>query len=44
MRELVAEAVDIVIHLQRHAVTGPRVEQIIEVHGLKNGEYVWNEI
>jgi type IV secretion system protein VirB11 len=44
MRELVAEAVDMVIHLQRHAVTGPRVEQIIEVHGVRGGEYVWNEI
>jgi type IV secretion system protein VirB11 len=44
MRELIAEAVDMVIHLQRHAVTGPRVEQIIEVHGIRNGEYVWNEI
>jgi type IV secretion system protein VirB11 len=44
MRELVAEAVDMVVHLQRHAVTGPRVEQIIEVRGVKNGEYDWNEI
>jgi type IV secretion system protein VirB11 len=44
MRELVAEAVDMVIHLKRHAVTGPRVEQIIEIEGVRNGEYVWKEV
>jgi type IV secretion system protein VirB11 len=44
MRELIGEAVHMVIHLQRHVVTGPRVEQIIEVRGVRNGEYVWNEV
>ncbi|GHV37632.1 conjugal transfer protein TrbB [Synergistales bacterium] len=44
MKELIGEAVNIIIFLQRHAVTGPKVEQIIEVKGIKNGKYVWNEI
>jgi type IV secretion system protein VirB11 len=44
MKELIGEAVNIIILLQRHAAAGPRVEQIIEVHGYKDGEYIWNEI
>lgn len=44
MRELVAEAVNIVIHLQRHAIIGPKVEQIIRVDEVKSGEYVWEEV
>jgi len=46
MRELIAEAVDMVIHLHRYAKTGPKIEEIIEVNGFENesGRYILKKI
>jgi type IV secretion system protein VirB11 len=44
MREFIAKAVNIVIYFQHHPTVGPKAEQIIEIIGYKNGEYLWNPL
>lgn len=43
MKELVAEAVDIVIHLKR-GFSGPTVEEIIQIDGIEGTKISWQKI
>ena len=44
MRELVAEAIDIVAFLVRDPKIGPKLAELISVEGIKNGEYVFIDL
>ena len=44
MRELVAEAIDIVVFLIRDPHIGPRLSEIIAVEGVNDGQYVFRDL
>ena len=44
MRELVAEAIDIVAFLVRDPKIGPKLADLIAVEGYKNGEYIFRDL
>lgn len=44
MRSLISEAIDIVVYLKRDPVIGPKLEEIIAVEGVQNGEYAFRNI
>ncbi len=44
MRELVAEAIDIVVFLVRDPKIGPKLAELIAVDGVKNGDYVFRDM
>lgn len=44
MRELVAEAINVVAFLVRDPNIGPRLAELIAVDGLKDGEYVFRDL
>ncbi|MBR1485808.1 MAG: P-type conjugative transfer ATPase TrbB [Synergistaceae bacterium] len=44
MRELVAEAIDIVVFLVRDPKIGPKLSELISVEGVKDGDYVFKNL
>lgn len=44
MRDLIAEAVDLVVFLKRDPAIGPKLEQIVAVKGVMDGRYVFEDI
>ncbi len=44
MRELVAEAIDIVVFLVRDPKIGPKLSELISVEGVKDGDYVFRNL
>ena len=44
MRELVAEAIDVVVFLIRDPRIGPKLSQLIAVDGVQNGQYVFHDL
>jgi Flp pilus assembly CpaF family ATPase len=44
MRELVAEAIDIVVFLVRDPKIGPKLSELISVEGVKDGDYVFKDL
>ena len=44
MRELVAEAIDIVVFLVRDPKIGPKLSELISVEGVKDGDYVFRDL
>ena len=44
MRELVAEAIDVVVFLIRDPKIGPRLSELIAVEGVKNGDYIFKDL
>ena len=44
MRELVAEAIDIVVFLVRDPKIGPRLSELISVEGVKDGDYIFKDM
>lgn len=44
MRELVAEAIDIVVFLVRDPHIGPRLSEIIAVEGVNDGQCVFRDL
>lgn len=44
MRDLIAETVNIVVFLQRDPRIGPKLEQIVCIEGVSNGEYIIRDI
>ena len=44
MRELVAEAIDIVVFLIRDPKIGPRLSELISVEGVKDGDYIFKDL
>lgn len=43
MRDLIAEAIDIVVFLRRDPEIGPVLEEIVMIKGVKNGEYLFED-
>ena len=44
MRELVAEAIDVVVFLIRDPRIGPKLSELIAVDGVQNGQYVFHDL
>ena len=44
MRELVAEAIDVVVFLIRDPHIGPKLSELIAVDGVQNGQYVFHDL
>ena len=44
MRELVAEAIDVVAFLIRDSRIGPKLSELIAVDGVQNGQYVFHDL
>ena len=44
MRDLVAEAIDIVVFLVRDPKIGPKLSELISVEGVKDGDYVFRDM
>ena len=44
MRELVAEAIDVVAFLIRDSHIGPKLSELIAVDGVQNGQYVFHDL
>jgi len=44
MRELVAEAIDVVVFLVRDPKIGPKVSELISVEGVVDGQYVFRDL
>lgn len=44
MRDLIAEAIDIVVFLRRDPERGPVLEEIVAIKGVRNGEYVFEDV
>jgi len=44
MRELIAEAIDVVVFLVRDSHIGPKVSELIAVDGIHNGQYVFHDL
>ena len=44
MRELVGEAIDVVVFLVRDPKIGPKLAELIAVDGVKDGEYVFRDL
>ena len=44
MRELVAEAIDIVVFLIRDPNIGPKLAELVAVEGVNDGQYVFRDL
>ena len=44
MRELIAEAIDVVAFLIRDPHIGPKLSELINVEGVSNGQYVFKDL
>ena len=44
MRELIAEAIDVVVFLVRDSHIGPKVSELIAVDGVHDGQYVFHDL
>ena len=44
MRDLVAEAIDVVVFLVRDPKIGPKVSELISVEGVVDGQYVFRDL
>ena len=44
MRELVAEAIDIVVFLIRDPNIGPKLAELVAVEGVNDGQYVFSDL
>ena len=44
MRELVAEAIDVVVFLIRDPRIGPKLSELIAVDGVHDGQYVFHDL
>lgn len=44
MRELIAEAIDLVVFLVRDPDIGPKLAELIAVEGVRNGQYVFRDL
>ena len=44
MRELIAEAIDVVAFLVRDSHIGPKLSELVSVEGINNGQYVFRDL
>lgn len=44
MRELIAEAIDVVVFLVRHPHIGPKLSELIAIDGVQDGRYVFHDL
>ena len=44
MRDLIAEAIDIVVFLIRDPHIGPRLSELIAVEGVRDGRYIFRDL
>ena len=44
MRELIAEAIDVVAFLIRDPHIGPKLSELVAVNGLHEGQYVFHDL
>ena len=44
MRDLIAEAIDIVVFLVRDPYIGPKLSELVAVEGVKDGQYIFRDL
>ena len=44
MKELIAEAIDVIVYLVRDPLIGPKLSELISVEGVSNGQYVFQDL